>query len=124
MVAAAWLNTVDVDGVSYPYTLSMERRSTAKSGDAGFHQREATQGTLNLRAYEFTVFINEVPVTAFLEEGSPSIRMTYNSVALAHQLEVLIAVLDAIEPLVTDNAISGTERVFNAPNDDTMYTFN
>lgn len=124
VVAAAWLNEVDVDGTIYPYTLTVERRVTAKSGDVGYHQREGVGGVLKQFAHEVTVFIEDVPVTAFLEGGSPSIRMTYNSIAQAHQMEVLITVLDSILPLVTPDAIIGTERIFNTPDADTAYSFN
>lgn len=124
VVAGAWLNEVEVDGVIYPYTLSVERRVTAKSGDVGYHQREGIGGVLKQFAHEVTVFIDDIPVTAFLVGNGPSIKMTYNSIAQAHQMEVLISVLDTIIPLVSPDAIIGTERLFNTPAVETAYSFN
>lgn len=116
-----WLNEVVVEGTTYQYNLGIERRSITDSGDLGFHNRE------NLRkkdyfAHEITVFIDDVPVTAFVEDGAANIKIVYNSVAQAHQLERLIKVLDEITPLVTVNEITGSERIFETPTKETAYS--
>lgn len=116
-----WLNEVEIDGVSYPYNLGFERRSVVDSGDRGFHNREVIRKK-DYFAHEITIFIDDVPVTAFLEGGAMNIKITYNSVTQAHQIEVLIKVLDAITPLVTESAIVGSERVFEKPAKETAYS--
>lgn len=119
--AVLWLNEVEVDGVTYPYNLGIERRRLEESGDKGYHQREV-QRTDHYFGYELIVYIDDVPVTAFLEDGSPNIKMVYNSVAQPHQFEVLIKVLEAMTPLVTGGTIEGAQRIFNTPDQASAYS--